>query len=184
MPTVAEIESPKYRISSIAVDNVIFVNFTGDSLEAFKGWHDDLPDQRGEDPTETGWHVLLITRKNPPYQGSYCLPGGFVDYGEDPNDAAPRELKEETHISPELLPSMTLVGVYGEKNRDPRRHVISIAYGCILRPDLARVAHGGDDAKTATLVPVRRIFAQDVTLGFDHLKIVVDAFQKIVNKVG
>ena len=40
-------------------------------------------------------HVLLITRAKPPYQGIYAFPGGFVDYGEDPEDTCLRKLKEE-----------------------------------------------------------------------------------------
>jgi 8-oxo-dGTP diphosphatase len=40
-------------------------------------------------------HVLLITRGKPPYQGIYAFPGSFVDYGEDPEDACLRKLKEE-----------------------------------------------------------------------------------------
>ena len=42
--------------------------------------------------------ILLITRGRPPFQGHYAFPGGFVDYGEDPEDACIRELQEECGI--------------------------------------------------------------------------------------
>jgi ADP-ribose pyrophosphatase YjhB (NUDIX family) len=181
VPTAAEIESPKYRISSLAVDNVIFVDLRStEDVLAFQGWHDEYPDKRGPDPVSIGLHVLLIVRKNPPFEGCLCLPGGFNDYGEDPNDAAPRELREETHLSPDVLPKQKLIGVYGKKDRDPRRHVITIAYGCQLAPHLARAAYGGDDAKETWLVSLADIVSKKVTLGFDHLQIVLDAFDKVI----
>src|SRR5947208_2125026 len=109
--------------------------------------------------------LLLIRRKNPPFQGQYALPGGFIEYGETVETAAARELTEETGLVPAKL---ELVGVYSDPDRDPRRHVISIAY-------LARVTHyasrAGDDATHAE-------FVGDWTslqLAFDHNKIVSDA---------
>ena len=69
--------------------------------------------------------ILLITRARPPFVGSYALPGGFVDYGEDPKVACVRELKEECSVEgyePELIT------VAGKPDRDPRKHVISIVY--------------------------------------------------------
>jgi len=182
MPTAAQIEDPKYRISSLAADNVIFVDIKDEHLPLFQGWHDEYPEKRGVDPTTAGIHVLLIIRLNPPFEGCCCLPGGFVDYGEDPNDSAPRELQEETNLPKKTLPKLTLVGLYGAKDRDPRRHVISAAYGCLLRPDLARAAYGGDDAKETWLVPMADIVTKKVALGFDHLQIVMDAYNKIILK--
>ena len=182
MPTVAQIEDPKYRISSLAVDNVIFVDLKAEHLQMFQGWHDEHPDKRGADPTTEGLHVLFIVRLNPPFEGCLCLPGGFVDYGEDPKDAAPRELREETSLDKKDLPKMKLVGLYGDKDRDPRRHVISAAYGCQLRPNLARKAIAADDAKETWLVPLSSVITKTVVLGFDHLKIVLDAYDKVILK--
>jgi 8-oxo-dGTP diphosphatase len=69
--------------------------------------------------------VLLIRRKNPPFQGQFALPGGFVDIGETTEAAALRELKEETGIDGS---SPRLIGVYSDPTRDPRGHTIGIAY--------------------------------------------------------
>ena len=69
--------------------------------------------------------ILLITRGNEPYKGHYAFPGGFVDYGEDQEDACIRELKEECNITgkkPELI------CVAGAPGRDPRQHVVSVVY--------------------------------------------------------
>ena len=109
--------------------------------------------------------LLLIRRKNPPFQGQYALPGGFVEYGETIEQAAARELAEETGLA---AVSLSLVGVYSDPARDPRQHVVSVAY-------LVRVAdffpHAGDDASLAEFVTDW----QRETLAFDHDKIVADA---------
>jgi 8-oxo-dGTP diphosphatase len=110
--------------------------------------------------------LLLIRRKNPPFQGQYALPGGFVDYGETTEQAAIRELLEETGLRAVAGPA--LVGVYSDPGRDPRGHTVSTAY-------LVRVAdftpRAGDDATGAEFVADW----QGQTLAFDHNKIVADA---------
>ena len=114
--------------------------------------------------------LLLIRRRNPPFQDRYALPGGFVDYGETAEQAAARELMEETGLA---ATSLSLVGVYSEPGRDPRRHVVSIAY-------LVRVAdfapRAGDDATQAEFVAGW----EGQTLAFDHDKIAADALASIV----
>lgn len=109
--------------------------------------------------------LLLIRRKNPPFQGRYALPGGFVDYGETTEQAAARELREETGLNADQL---SLVGVYSDPGRDPRGHTVSIAY-------LARVSHfvpqAGDDAAQAAFVADW----DRQELAFDHNTIVSDS---------
>lgn len=72
-----------------------------------------------------GDEILLIQRKFPPMQGAWALPGGFVDRGERPEDAAVRELKEETGL---IGHAPTLLMVMGDPSRDPRKHIVSIVY--------------------------------------------------------
>jgi 8-oxo-dGTP diphosphatase len=72
-----------------------------------------------------GDEVLLIQRKNEPWKGMLAFPGGFVDSGEDPEVAVIRELKEECGVDGKVV---RLLCVNGDPGRDPRRHVVSIAY--------------------------------------------------------
>jgi 8-oxo-dGTP diphosphatase len=112
--------------------------------------------------------LLLIRRKNPPFQGQYALPGGFVDYGETTEHAATRELAEETGLA---ATSMTLAGVYSDPQRDPRGHVVSVAYR------IETVGHdprAGDDAAAAEFVADWA----DLDLAFDHRRIVADAVRR------
>lgn len=109
--------------------------------------------------------ALLITRKNPPYQGRLALPGGFVDAGETVEDACRRELKEETGLT---VQDLSLLGVYSDPGRDPRGHTCSIVYAG-LSPALD--VQGGDDAVGVAWVANWR----EHELAFDHRKILEDA---------
>jgi len=114
--------------------------------------------------------LLLIRRKNPPYQGGWALPGGFIDVGEDPRDGCVREMKEETGLDVEVV---SLAGFYGKPDRDPRGHTCSVVYFCRI---LGGEALGGDDAEEA------RWFTPDelerTELAFDHRDIVDELLPK------
>jgi len=110
--------------------------------------------------------LLLIRRRNPPFQGDFALPGGFVGVGETVEAAALRELKEETGLSGTIL---RLIGVYSDPKRDPRHHTVSIAFLThVAAPDELAAR---DDAAAAEFVSAWRM----VSLAFDHRKIVEDA---------
>jgi 8-oxo-dGTP diphosphatase len=102
--------------------------------------------------------LLLIRRKNPPFQGRHALPGGFVEYGETTEQAAARELLEETGLRAVAL---DLIGVYSDPARDPRGHMVSIAY--LVRVE-GFAPQAGDDAAHAEFVADWR----DQALAFDH----------------
>jgi 8-oxo-dGTP diphosphatase len=70
-------------------------------------------------------YLLLIQRKHAPFAGCWALPGGFVDENESPDDAARRELYEETGVS---TSEITQLYTFGRPNRDPRGWTVSIAY--------------------------------------------------------
>lgn len=113
-------------------------------------------------------HVLLIRRGWDPYVGCWALPGGHVDEGERFEDAARRELVEETGVfAPAAL---VKVGAYGDPGRDPRGRVVTEAWaGCLPHP-VAVVA--GDDAVSAAWMPVDLLVPE--VLAFDHWRIVQD----------
>jgi 8-oxo-dGTP diphosphatase len=114
-----------------------------------------IPDEEGR--------VLLIQRGSDPYQGSWALPGGFVDVGETVEDAAVREAKEETGLDVELL---RLVGVYSDPDRDPRGHNVSVAF-------LARAE--GDPSAASDAAEAAFLDPSSIDLAFDHESIVSDA---------
>jgi 8-oxo-dGTP diphosphatase len=69
--------------------------------------------------------VLLIRRKNDPYAGMWAVPGGFVEMDESLEDAAARELREETGVA---VAQLEQLHTFGDPKRDPRGRTISIAY--------------------------------------------------------
>lgn len=110
--------------------------------------------------------VLLIERGNPPFQGCYALPGGFVDPDEAPRDAAARELDEETGVV--NLP-MREIGVFGAPKRDPRGWVVTSAWLALAPASCEAVA--GDDAAQARWFPLTDL----PELAFDHAEIIESA---------
>jgi 8-oxo-dGTP diphosphatase len=111
-----------------------------------------------------GEGVVLVKRGRAPFVGSWVLPGGFVDYGERPEEACLRELREEAGIEGRIA---RLVGVYGDPDRDPRGHHVSVVY------EVERVRgepRGGDDAAEAKPWPLHALPA----MGFDHARILAD----------
>jgi 8-oxo-dGTP diphosphatase len=125
--------------------------------------------------TEGVLHVLLVQRGEDPFQGMWAIPGGFKRPEETLDEAARRELSEETGVDvPSLL---TQFGAYGDPGRDPRMNVVTVAYLAVLRDVGAIVA--GTDAAEAALVPVSDILGQRIELAFDHLEIVRDAVERV-----
>ena len=127
------------------------------------------------------FQVLLIKRGVPPFLDFWALPGGLIrmdigERGEEPEEAALRELREETGLAKDLG-YLEQLGTYGSPNRDPReQRVISIAYFGI-GPTLEDPA-GGSDASHATFVPVEEAISDQMDLAFDHRLILTDAIKR------
>lgn len=115
--------------------------------------------------------IILIKRKNPPYKGSWALPGGFVEYGETVEEAVIREVKEETGVKIEI---QDLLGVYSDPARDPRGHMVTVCF-------MAIKTEGGLKADTdATEVECFTVNdAMGMNLAFDHNRILKDAIKRI-----
>ena len=112
--------------------------------------------------TEDVCRVLLVKRKNPPYAGLWAFPGGFVEENETLEDAAKRELYEETSL---LCESLKLIDVFSDPNRDPRERVVTCVYLCVIK-ERAKV-EAGSDANEALWFDIDKL----PKLAFDHEKI-------------
>ncbi|MEZ4250418.1 MAG: NUDIX domain-containing protein [Polyangiales bacterium] len=129
---------------------------------------------------EGGLQVLLIERELAPFAGSWALPGGFVRVGESLDQAARRELAEETGLGRGRAADVFLEQLYsfGAPKRDPREHTVSVAYYALVNiRDHALVA--ATDARDA------KFFAIDALpeLAFDHAEIVRVALARLRGKL-
>ena len=124
--------------------------------------------------------ILLIQRDQTPFLGKWALPGGFVLPHENLEQAARRELAEETNIGKEVG-HLEQLGTYGHPDRDPRQRVVTVAYWGIAH-DLPE-PQGGSDARYAEHVPVAEVASGNIRLAFDHNKILTDAIRRIHHKI-
>jgi 8-oxo-dGTP diphosphatase len=120
-------------------------------------------------------HVLLVRRGVAPFQGMWAIPGGFKRPTETLDEAAKRELAEETGVDSASL--LTQFGAYGDPGRDPRMNVVTVAYLAVLRDVGAVVA--GTDAADAALIPVSEALNGRIDLAFDHAQIVRGAVERV-----
>ena len=102
--------------------------------------------------------VLLVQRSDHPYQGYWALPGGFVRADESTDEAARRELAEETGVSA-FAGHLEQLRTYSDPGRDPRMRVVSVAH-VALAPDLPEPRPGGD-AAAARWWPVEELGLDD-----------------------
>jgi 8-oxo-dGTP diphosphatase len=119
--------------------------------------------------------VLLIRRGGEPFRGRWALPGGFVHVGESLEDAARRELAEETGVSRIFLEQLFTFGALG---RDPRERIVSIAYYALVKLADHRVRAATDASDAAWFADT------DLPkLAFDHAEIVDMARERLRGKV-
>jgi len=116
-----------------------------------------------------------VKRGVAPYAGQYAIPGGFVLDGEGLDQAALRELREETGVSEVYLEQLYS---FGDPQRDPRGRVVTVAYFALISAEDSQL-HAGTDAAAAAWLAV-----DDVPeLAFDHAKILGYAVERLRNKL-
>ncbi|MBQ6357253.1 MAG: NUDIX hydrolase [Solobacterium sp.] len=107
--------------------------------------------------------VLLIRRKDHPWIGDWALPGGFVNFDEDLEQAALRELQEETNIAENTY--FRQLYTLGKADRDPRTRVISTAYLSMTRAENIRKTRAGDDAADARWFTIAKTLLEKDEIG-------------------
>ncbi|MDD4534363.1 MAG: NUDIX hydrolase [Prevotella sp.] len=112
--------------------------------------------------------VLFIERKNGPFKGHWAFPGGFVNIDETVEDAARRELEEETGLQ---VGEIHQIGAFSKVDRDPRERIITIAFYCII--DKSEEVTGADDARQARWFSINNL----PPLAFDHADILQAAIK-------
>jgi len=119
--------------------------------------------------------VMLIQRGLPPFEGKWALPGGFVRLDETLDEAAQRELEEETGLSKIFLEQLY---TFSDVDRDPRERVVSVAYYALVNLRDHHV-HAATDARDAGWFGVHDV----PSLAFDHAEILSLALERLRGKL-
>ena len=119
--------------------------------------------------------VLLVRRGIEPFHGGWALPGGFIRVGESPEEAAYRELREETALEDVYLEQLY---TFGEPGRDPREHVVTVAYYALANL-FDQPLKADSDAGDAAWFAVSDL----PDLAFDHDRILDCAVERLRGKV-
>lgn len=161
-------DASKYERPSVTADIVIFTLDEDDDL-----------------------NILLIKRGGYPYKDRWAIPGGFLDVGKESlDDAAARELKEETNVEGVFLNQLY---TFGDPNRDPRTTVVTVAYMALV-PKQALDISAGDDANDAKLFKITYdvngiilkssdTIVDESALAFDHADIIKLAINRLRNRI-
>lgn len=120
-------------------------------------------------------HVLLVRRAIPPFEGQYAIPGGFVHENESLEEAAVRELQEETGVRDVFLEQLYS---FGDADRDPRGRVITVAYYALIASGQRSLSAGTDAAEARWFS-----MAELPELAFDHRRILDYALERLRNKL-
>jgi 8-oxo-dGTP diphosphatase len=121
-------------------------------------------------------HVLLVKRKHWPFEGRWAIPGGFVNMDESLEQAARRELEEETGVRDIYLEQLY---TFGNPKRDPRTRVISVAYIALVRAD-KQTLRVSDESTDVRWFSVQRLPGP---LAFDHDTILATGLERLRSKL-
>lgn len=125
---------------------------------------------------ENDLKVLLIKRGGHPYKGMWAIPGGFVNMDESLEEAARRELQEETSVTDVYLEQLY---TFGDPHRDPRTRVISVAYFALVDASRLKEMKAGSDAQDAQWFSMYSL----PDLAFDHAKVLDYALTRLRYKL-
>ena len=121
------------------------------------------------------FRVLLIKRRNQPFKGRWAIPGGFIGIDEELQDAAARELQEETGLAGVKLQQLR---AFGKCGRDPRGRQITIVFAGIAKKGAAKI-RAGDDAAEARWFGIDKL---PDNLAFDHDEVLKYAISSLKRK--
>ncbi|GIV97644.1 MAG: NUDIX hydrolase [Herpetosiphonaceae bacterium] len=121
-------------------------------------------------------HVLLVKRRNWPFEGYWAIPGGFIKMDESLEESARRELEEETGVRDVYLEQLY---TFGDPGRDPRTRVISVAYFALIRPE-TQTLRRSEESDDVRWFPVREVPSP---LAFDHDRILRYAEDRLRSKL-
>lgn len=124
-------------------------------------------------PIGDEYQILLIKRDQEPYKDKFALPGGFIEMDESLEQAALRELFEETGVENIQL---TQIQTFSQPDRDPRGRVISTCYGSVLKPEDQIHVQASDDASAAAWFSLNVL----PPLAFDHPRIIQIAIARLI----
>jgi 8-oxo-dGTP diphosphatase len=127
-------------------------------------------------------NVLLVRRRYEPYESYWALPGGLLEPWETLEEAAERELREETGVTDTYMEQLA---TFSELERDPRGRVISCCYLALVDGGRVRLRPGSDAREAAwrPLEPLLRETAEGTVLAFDHDRILSYARQRLAYKL-
>ncbi len=131
------------------------LNARGQTLEEFLAEYDETKYRRPSNTvdmilmtvSQAKLKLLLIRRKDHPFINDWALPGGFINFDEDMENAVKRELAEETNITKDTY--FRQLYTFGRTNRDPRTRIITTAYLSMTPEENIRHTRAGDDAADA-----------------------------------
>lgn len=144
-------DASKFDRPSVTVDIIIFTIIEGDMK------------------------VLLIKRKSWPFKGMWAIPGGFIKMDEGLDEAAERELFEETGVKDVYLEQLY---TFGKPERDPRTRVLTVSYFALVSHDQLKRIKASSDAEDVSWFSIHSLSK----LAFDHKKIIDYAIERIRNK--
>jgi 8-oxo-dGTP diphosphatase len=127
-------------------------------------------------------NVLLVRRRYEPYESYWALPGGLIRPDETLEEAAERELREETNVTDTYMEQLA---TFSELDRDPRGRVISCCYLALVDAGRVRL-RPGSDAREAVWRPLEQLLRETgagTVLAFDHDRILAYARQRLAYKL-